>query len=163
VFSDPSRNIEVSLSAKGLLNIPRNMYENDFTFFVRDSHYECPSVFAAFLSRQIGSLQSIDPTIREFHISTKDPHKYFSKIVDLSSGLTISVDLEDKDFSSFVGDICGELFNGELYEQINGAIEGELTISTVIDRVRFLHGIGSNYEKEFLFRSSHFSQIYFMK
>jgi hypothetical protein len=124
-----SERIEVGLSAKGLINVPRNVYENDFTLIVDDSHYKCPSVFAAFLSRRIGSLQSIDPTIREFHISTKDPHKYFSRIVDLCSGLVISIDLEDKDFSRFIGHICGELLNGELYEQINGAIEGELTIS----------------------------------
>jgi hypothetical protein len=158
--SDPSRNIKVGLSAKCLQNIPRNVYENDFTFIVNDSHYKCPTIFAAFLSRRIGSLQSIDPTIREFHMSTKDPHKYFSKIVDLCSGFTISVDLDDKHFSSFVGDISGELLNGELYEQINGAIEGELTISTVIDRLRFLHRIESNYEKELSFISSHFSEIH---
>jgi hypothetical protein len=112
---DSSKRIEVGLSAKGLINVPRNVYENDFIFIVGDSHYKCPSVFAAFLSRRIGSLQSIDPTIREFHISTKDPHNYFSKIVDVCSGLTISIDLADKEFSKFVGDICGELFNGELY------------------------------------------------
>jgi hypothetical protein len=127
--------MEVGLSAKGLINVPRNVYENDFTFIVGDSHYKCPSVFAAFLSRRIGSLQSIDPTIHEFHISTKDPHNYISKIVYLSSGLTISVDLDDKDFSTFIGDVSGELLTGELYEQINGAIEGDLTVSNVLDRL----------------------------
>jgi hypothetical protein len=95
---DPSRRIEVGLSAKGVINIPRNISENDFTFIVGDSQYISPSVFALVLSRRIVSLQSFNPTIREFHISTKDPHKYFSKIVDLYSGLTISVKLEDKDF-----------------------------------------------------------------
>jgi hypothetical protein len=78
---DSSKRTEVGLSAKGLLNVPRNVYEDDFTFIVGDSHYKCPSMFAAFLSRRIGSLQSIDPTIREYQISTTDPHKYFSKLL----------------------------------------------------------------------------------
>jgi hypothetical protein len=75
---DLSKRIEVGLSAKGLINVPRNVYENDFTFIVGDLHYKCPSVFAVCLSHRIGSLQSIDPTILEFHISIKDPHNDFS-------------------------------------------------------------------------------------
>jgi hypothetical protein len=156
---DSSKRIEVGLSARGLISVPRNVYENDFTVIVGDSHDKCSSVFAAFLSHRIGSLQSTDPTIREFNIATKDPHKYFSKIVDLCSGLTISADLDDKDFSRFIGDISGELCNGDLYEQINGSIEGDLTISNVIDRLRFLHGIESDYERELSFISSHFFEI----
>jgi hypothetical protein len=94
----------VGLSAKGLLSLPRNVYEDDFIFIVGDSHYKCSSVFAAFFSHQIGSLHLIDPTIREFHSSMKDRDKYFSKIIDLCSGSTMPVDLEDRDFSSFVGE-----------------------------------------------------------
>jgi hypothetical protein len=77
----PSNTLEVALSAKGFANIPRKAYVNDFTFTVGDARYECPALFAAFLSPRIGSLQSIDPTIHEFDITTNDPHSYFPQIL----------------------------------------------------------------------------------
>jgi hypothetical protein len=58
--------VEISLSAKGFRNLPRNVYENDFTFIVGESRYYCPSFIAAFLSPRICNLQMKDPTLREF-------------------------------------------------------------------------------------------------
>jgi hypothetical protein len=52
------------------------------------------------------------------------------------SGSSISVDCADREFLRFIGDICGGLFNDKLHDRINGAIESELTILNVIDRLR---------------------------
>jgi hypothetical protein len=159
VPSEQSKKIKVALSANGLVNVPRNVYKNDFTFIVGDSRYECPSVFAAFISPRIGSLQRNDATIDEFEIETKDPRHYFSHIVDLCSGLTISIDFANSEVVRFLVEICGELRNRELYEKIFGGIESELTISNVFDRLRFLDGIGENCETELSFCSSHLFEI----
>jgi hypothetical protein len=68
---------EVSLSAKGLANLPHNVYENDFTFGVGDDRYKCPSFVAAFLSPRLCSLQRSDATLHEFAIETKYPNHLF--------------------------------------------------------------------------------------
>jgi hypothetical protein len=52
-------------------------YPNDFTFFVGNNFYACPSFVADFLSPQISKLRSADPTIHEFIIQTPDPHDHF--------------------------------------------------------------------------------------
>jgi hypothetical protein len=116
--SQQSKKIRVALPAKGLPNIPRNVYQNDFTFIVDHSRYECPLIFAAFLSLRIGFLQSNDPTIEEFVIEMKNPHQDFRQIIDLCSGLIIWIDFADFSFFVFLGKICGKLWNRELYEQI---------------------------------------------
>jgi hypothetical protein len=64
--------VEIKLSAKGLGNLPANVYENDFTFIVGENHYHCPSFLASFLSPRICRLQMNDCTIREFVIETED-------------------------------------------------------------------------------------------
>jgi hypothetical protein len=154
-----SKKVEVTLSAKGLGNIPRNVDRRDFRFIVGDLCYECGSMSAAFLSPRIGSLQSIDPTIQEFVIQTKDPHEYFARIFALCSGLSLSVDFEDCSFVTFLKGICTEFENRELYECLFGRFKDELTISNVADRIRFLHEIHENYESELSFYSSHFFEI----
>jgi hypothetical protein len=53
--------LDISLSVKGLKNIPTNLYENNFTFTVGQSRYHCPSFIASFLSPRICRLQSNYP------------------------------------------------------------------------------------------------------
>jgi hypothetical protein len=56
--------VEISLSANGFQNLPRNVYENNFTFIVEGNHYYCPSFLASLLSPRICNLQKKDPTIQ---------------------------------------------------------------------------------------------------
>jgi hypothetical protein len=65
------------LSAKGLTNLSRNVYENDFTFLVGDEHYRCPSFIAAFLSPRLAERQVSDPTLHDIVMETPDPSHYF--------------------------------------------------------------------------------------
>jgi hypothetical protein len=65
--------VELSLSAKGLLNLPANIAENDFTFIVGTERYKCPKFIAGLLSPRIAALQAGDPTLQEFIIPTPDP------------------------------------------------------------------------------------------
>jgi hypothetical protein len=71
--------VEISLSAKGFRNLPRNVYEKDFTFIVGENRYYCPSFVACLLSPRICNLQMKDPALREFYIETEDPTDLFKK------------------------------------------------------------------------------------
>jgi hypothetical protein len=89
--------VEISLSAEGFRNLPRNVYENDFTFIVGENRYHCPSFLASFLSPRICDLQTKDPTLREFCIETKDPTNLFSKLLEVCYGSSFRV-CESKSF-----------------------------------------------------------------
>jgi hypothetical protein len=77
--------VQVSLSAQVFRNLPKGIYENDFTFIVGESRYCCLSFIASFLSSRICRLQAIDPTFSEFGIETKDPHHCFTTILERHS------------------------------------------------------------------------------
>jgi hypothetical protein len=83
--------LQVGLSAKGLANIPRNIYENDFTFIIGEDRDQCPSFIAAFLSPRIGQLQISHSTLRKFVIATKDPEHYFYNFICLGEGCKITL------------------------------------------------------------------------
>jgi hypothetical protein len=135
--------VELTLSAKGLGNLPKNVYENDFTFIVGESHYHCPSFLASFLSPRICHLQKKDPTLREFSIETKDPTYLFEKLLEVCYGSSFRV-CENVPF--FKSIFC-ELSNRELYEQIYGKSSDDLTILNV-DRLQFLFSANESCERE---------------
>jgi hypothetical protein len=154
-LTKPATEIEIGLSAKGLGNLPRNVYENDFTFVVGDSQYCCPSVVACFLSPRICDLQRNDPTIQEFHIDTPDPNHSFESILKLCSGSGLPFRRND----AFVRLISHELGNGELYEAITANLTDELSVENVIARLRFSFELGDGCAPEIEFCSSHFCEL----
>jgi hypothetical protein len=135
--------------------LPRNVYENDFTFIIGENRYYCPSFLASLLSPRICNLQTKDPTLREFCIETKDPTNLFSKLLEVCYGSSFRV-CESK---SFFMSILKELWNRELYEQIFDPIDSDLTIFNVIDRIKFLFSMNESCEREIEFCSSHFYEI----
>jgi hypothetical protein len=147
--------VEISFSAKGFGNLPKNVYENDFTFIVGDNRYYCPSFVASFLSPRICHLQMKDPTLREFYIETKDPTTLFSKLLEVCYGSSFRV-CESK---SFFGSILTELWNRELSEEIFGKFDSDLTILNVVDRLKFSFSMNESCEREIEFCSSHFYEI----
>jgi hypothetical protein len=147
--------VEIGLSAKGLGNLPRNLYENDFKFIVGDTEYRCPSFVACFLSPRICSLQRNDPTIREFHLDAPDPNHYFESILNLCTGVHSHFPRNEP----FVRQISCTLWNAELYESISGTLGGDLTIETVIDRIRFQIEVGETCESEIAFCASHLYEL----
>jgi hypothetical protein len=92
--------------------LPKNVYENDFTFIVGENRYYCPSFVASFLSPRICDLQKKDPTLQEFCIETEDPTNLFEQLVEVCYGSSFRV-CESK---SFFKSILTELWNRELYE-----------------------------------------------
>jgi hypothetical protein len=105
-LSPPWSEVQVGLSAKGLANIPGNIYENDFTFIVGEDRYQCSSFIASFLSPRIGQLQVSDSTLQQFVIATKDPEHYFHNFMCLGEGCKMTLTNEN---SGFFRSICCEL------------------------------------------------------
>jgi hypothetical protein len=147
--------LAIALSAKGLGNLPRNVYEDDFTFIVGDTRYRCPSFVACFLSPRICRLQASDPTVREFEIETPDPNHNFERILSLCSGSSVRI----SDCAEFASSVSVEFLNRELYEAINGKLSDELSIEKVIDRINFLRAIREDYAAEVEFCAKHFHEI----
>jgi hypothetical protein len=56
-----------SLSAKGMLNLTN--YENNFTFVVGESTYQCPCFLTEFLSPRIANLRHNDQIVHIFHVN----------------------------------------------------------------------------------------------
>jgi hypothetical protein len=106
-----SEHFKISLSSKGLTNIPRPESRNDFDFIVGESHYLCSWYVASFLSPKICRNYLIDPTQTEFIVETPDPNHQFPEILSLGRGETI--DLTSSTLSFFIS-IAREFESGEL-------------------------------------------------
>jgi hypothetical protein len=145
-----------SLSAKGMLNLTN--YENDFTFIVGQSTYQCPCFLAEFLSPRIASLRHNGRTVDIFHVNlhSEDDCSAFSSFLSLGFGHSLDI---SNSLSCVIGRICCELGNIELYESIFNTFEGEITTKNVIQRIRDLSKIGSHYEAEVDFAASHFYEL----
>jgi hypothetical protein len=70
----------------GINSIPEN-----FVFIVDGHRYDCPTIFADFFSPNICLQHSVDPSITEFIVETKDMHANFELFKSLLEGATIRV------------------------------------------------------------------------
>jgi hypothetical protein len=93
--------------------------------------------FTSLLSPRICDLQKKDPTLREFYIETKHPTNLWSKLLEVCYGSSFR-GCESK---SFFVSILIESWNRELYEEIFGRFESDLTIFNVFDRIKFLNSM----------------------
>jgi hypothetical protein len=146
----------LSLSTKGLANVPINESRNDFEFVVGDTTYHCPSLIADFLSPRIAQLHSIDDTISRIVIEIKDKETEFGAFISLRRGQSLLLTESNRNFHLSVSK---ELCNYEVYDYIFRLAEGDISISNVIDRIKIYSEIGSNCETEIGFAASHFFEI----
>jgi hypothetical protein len=142
----------LSLSARGLANIPRSESQNDFEFIVGDNHYPCPWYVAAFLSPKLCRNFSVDGTQHSFIVETPDSNDQFCELLSLGRGE--SIHFTSTNLSFFVS-IAREFENTELLFSIKNKIDPELNKSTVIPRLidRLEFKLPADEEIEFL--SSH--------
>jgi hypothetical protein len=125
-----------TLSAKGLRNISRENYENDFKFIVNGENHVCPAFVAKYRSNRISKYRQNDCTISD-----------------------IEIEVERKDISNccdrFLRSVCTELESMELYE-ILLLNEEELNEGNVIEPLKCNKLIGCSCESEIEFAASHF-------
>jgi hypothetical protein len=143
---------QLILSANGLTNWQRGIYENDFTFILQDARYDCPLFIATFLSPRVANLLSSDPTIRELQIKTRDPNHFFTGVLGLAEGRAVQLTAANSQFFCSVG---VELKNQEMAGFINGA----LTLDTAIARLLLLFDLNADVDCEIAFCSLHFHEL----
>jgi hypothetical protein len=96
-------------------NIATSRLENDFTFIVGDLSYSCPWFVAAWRPPKVAQLRSLDPTLREFTIETKDPGNHFEEFLSLGRGCGVAITEANR---SFLLAIAFELANEELFSTL---------------------------------------------
>ena len=87
-----NEDIDFSLSAESLNDIPFHKYENNFTFIVNGKQYRTSRVVADLLSPIIREYHYIDETINEFCINTSDKNDNFEDFINLSNFETVIID-----------------------------------------------------------------------
>jgi hypothetical protein len=147
---------KLTLTSRGLENIPQSQDRNDFTFLVGDVRYSCPSFVAEFLSPKLCSLHETDPTINEFSIETLDPNRHFEDFLRL--GLGQSIEVGDSARSFFVS-VAEELENRELGRFFAKGRDDKLTVSNALECFHLCYLGHFPHAAELEFVSSHFSEF----
>jgi hypothetical protein len=148
--------LKLSLTAKGLQNIPQSKAVRDFAFVVGDTRYFCPWFVADFLSTKVGGLHAVDSTIDEFFVTTEDPNHQFESFLSLGSGSVVAICDSNRDF--FI-ELSRELGSHEVLLSILSAVEGELSTSNVINRIEVQKAANFEISVGIEFVASHFDEI----
>ena len=61
----------IKLQTSCILNVPFEVYGNNFSFIVNDKEYKTNKIVADLISPYISKIHSTDPTFDKFHIKTK--------------------------------------------------------------------------------------------
>jgi hypothetical protein len=141
------------LSARGLANVAVGGWSDDFSFIVGDHRYRCQSSIAQFLSPRVSKLHSIDATINELRLEVEDRDELFGSVLKSAGGSSIAVDSAQR---RTFAEICGALWNSELYESVCGQLIDEVTMENIVDRLRFLSTTRCDISAELKFIASHF-------
>jgi hypothetical protein len=150
--------LAVSLSARGLANIPYGEEKNDFEFIVGNGEfrYRCSWFVADFLSPRIAALHAVDNTICSYEVATKDSSGEFGKFLLLGRGKSICIDSTNRDFYELLSE---ELLNEELLTLSCSEKCEELSRDTVLKRLDHRHRMNLECSKEISFIASHFHEI----
>jgi hypothetical protein len=81
-----------------MANIAASKKENNFTFIVGATRYDCPWFVADFISPRVGRLHAADPTMQEFVIGTSDAHGDFRDFLSLGRGSAVSLTSVNRPF-----------------------------------------------------------------
>jgi hypothetical protein len=145
---------EVNISTHGLRKLNKSRIVYDFTFIVGNNHYNCPWFVAEFISSRVSFHRSVDITMNEFVIETKDPGTLFENIISLGWGSKIFVN--ENTFSFFIS-IAVELCNWELYFGLHDIFDENVSIS------KFFQEFCENESKNEYEMTSDFSEEGIMK
>jgi hypothetical protein len=146
-MSDPEKIRFLTLSTKGLANIPWNNYERNFKFKVGAAEYCCPSFIAELLSPHVSSLRQLQ---------TLDCEMYFENFLSLGFRSSVSVNFEE--FSIFRS-LCVALGATEFYEQLFEEFGGQITAQNVCDRLKDRDELKCLCEGEIGVAASHFTHL----
>lgn len=148
----------IQLLTNCILNVPFQMYDNDFTFIVNGNEFKTNKIISDLLSPKICNLHQIDPTFDTFVINTKY-NGYFSFFLNLINFNQQEVPEEE---SEFISEVI-EILCNELIKVIKPLQDIEITFENVFDFLK-LHEknivtFSDSIQKEVEFIASHFYEI----
>jgi hypothetical protein len=146
----------LSLSVKGLANIPEYRNRNDFCFVVGDRHYPCPWYVADFLSPLICRLHASDPSIDHFIVETRDDDEHFDELLRLGRGAAIELRADN---CQFIWSIGQEFDNQELLVQAGTSICEDLTVANAVDNLLLFRAYDAPIDPIIEFIASHFTEF----
>jgi hypothetical protein len=144
----------ISLTSKGLANLPRNKDRDTFAFLVGSARYSCAPCVADFLSPKLSALHKTDPTMDQYVIATPDPAHAFPDFLSLGYGETIRV-LDAS--AEFLLALSRELENDELFQSILS--QDEFTVANVVYRLRCNSGPTFPIDTAVEFGAAHFADL----
>jgi hypothetical protein len=145
-----------SLSGRGLSQVPRLQFRDNFTFIVGSSRFPCDSIVADYLSGKIARLHASDASISEYTISSISDGGQFTKFLSLGLGGAFEIPTKELPLFSL---LFAELENSELCALISTFLEKENNCDNIIEKVKLRIVQRQSVEDELDFAASHFYEI----
>lgn len=149
---------EIQISPKAVLEVPLQIYENNYTFLVNGKEFKTNQLCADLISPKISHIHLTDPTNNKFIINTCQKGNFLN-VLNLLNFQSNEIDESELPFISEVIEILGNnhigLIDKNQKEQIN--------VKNVIDLIK-KHEKCSNFvskqlKQEIDFTSSHFYEL----
>ena len=148
----------IKLQTSCILNVPFEIYGNDFSFIVNGKEYKTNKIISDLISPYISKIHSTDPTFDKFHINTKQQGD-FSNILQL---INFEANRYPENELPFLLEVI-EILNNDSIELETTKQKSELTIDNIFDNIQQHEKYSKFYrplfEQEIEFISSHISSI----
>ena len=149
---------KIQLKTACILNVPLQIYCNDFTFIVNGKHFETSRIFADLLSPKICQMHLNDPTIDTFSINTKYPGNFYNimNLINFEENYNIS-DTE----IPFIAEVIS-IFGNESIEthyDLNPKITNDNVFELIIKHQQSEFFYSKSLQNEIDYISSHFYEI----
>jgi hypothetical protein len=135
----------ISLSLHGLQNV-RDRYPNDFTFYLQEVGYSCPSFIAEVLSPRVRQLRLQDPTVDDLQLEIADPSGFLKEVISIGFGEEFELEIDSARLK-FHRAVSSELWNSELFE-MTFSKNADISRGSVIYRIKSLERAGQSYDNE---------------
>ena len=133
--------------------------KRSFVFVVDGVEYPCCRFQACFVSARVRRLLASDCCLSRLCLRVTDDEDHFKDVVRLMNGHRISITPAN---ASFLEACARELENDELLSRIlSFQLDGDISLSNVVDRIRIKSESHSDYTSELDFIASHFSEVGF--
>ena len=145
----------VELSSQGFKEAAA--LDEQFVFVVDGVEYQCCRFQACLVSGLVRRLMASDCCLSRLSLKVSDPEEHFNDVVSLMNGQKISITESN---AAFLEACARELENEEILRGILGfQLEGDVSMSNVVDRICIKRQLHRDYKSEIDFLSSHFFEV----
>jgi hypothetical protein len=146
----------VTLSTRGLANLPSVKYPDEFDFIIGDTHFRCSAVSADFLSPKIARFHAADPFCDHYYMLTLTASDEFNNVLALSRGASIEITDANRSVLLSIG---AELENLELCSLIVNEHDENLQLSALFEKFQLFRRFQLDVSALVPILSSHFSEF----